>query len=333
MLLCSVALIFNLTAGAYNMDSFQVISAVWDFITLSSNTTTESVIVSQVRLPRVILGLLVGAVLAGSGAITQAIFRNPLASPGLIGVQSGALLGALIAIVLGNSVASRLGGFDSSLLTPLGAFISGVATTILVFKLSRHKGQTMLMTLLLAGVAISAIIGAFTGLLMYVADDEQLRTLTFWTLGSLGGASWTTLSYSAPILLLCIGVIPFLSNHLNALTLGESQAAHLGVAVEQTKLLSIVIVALGVGTAVSATGMIGFIGLVAPHLIRLICGPDHRALLVLTMLLGASLLNLADAFSKIIVEPSELPIGILTSFIGGPFFLWLLIKQKGKMTL
>lgn len=284
-------------------------------------------ILGQIRIPRTLLGLAVGAVLALSGVAMQGLFRNPLADPGLVGVSSGAALGAAVAIVAGAS----LGGMPEFLapyLLSTCAFTGGLMVTGIVYRLGRRDGQTSVGIMLLAGVAMTALAGSIIGLFTYLADDASLRTLTFWNLGTLNGASYARLW---PLLLVCALVVLWLPRRakaLNALLLGESEARHLGVEVEQLKRQLILCIALGVGAAVAAAGLIGFVGLVVPHLVRLIAGPDHRVVLPASALAGASLLLFADVFARLVLAPAELPIGIVTVFIGAPFFLFLLVRGR-----
>ncbi|WP_416638375.1 FecCD family ABC transporter permease [Pseudomonas sp. OHS18] len=284
-------------------------------------------ILGQIRMPRTLLGLAVGAVLALCGVAMQGLFRNPLADPGLIGVSSGAALGAAVAIVGGAAMGGMPEVFAPYLLS-LCAFLGGLVVTALVYRLGRRNGQTSVTTMLLAGIALNALAFACIGLFTYLADDATLRTLTFWNLGSLNGASYARLW---PLLLVTLAValwLPRRAQALNALLLGESEARHLGVAVERLKRELVFCTALGVGAAVAAAGMIGFIGLVVPHLVRLLVGPDHRVLLPASALAGASLLLLADLFARLILSPAELPIGIVTALIGAPFFLYLLLRGR-----
>lgn len=284
-------------------------------------------ILGQIRLPRSLLGLAVGAVLALSGVAMQGLFRNPLADPGLVGVSGGAALGAATAIVGGSFMGGLPAAFAPYLLS-LCAFFGGLAVTAVVYRFGRRDGQTDVATMLLAGVAMTAMAGAGVGLFTYLADDATLRSLTFWNLGSLNGASYARLW---PLLLVTVGVawwLPRRAAALNALLLGESEARHLGFDVERIKLELVLCTALGVGAAVAAAGLIGFIGLVVPHLMRLLVGPDHRVLLPASLLAGASLLLLADLVARLLLAPAELPIGIVTALIGAPFFLYLLVRGR-----
>ncbi|WP_439862261.1 FecCD family ABC transporter permease [Pseudomonas sp. MBLB4136] len=284
-------------------------------------------ILGQIRLPRTLLGLAVGAVLALTGVAMQGLFRNPLADPGLIGVSGGAALGAAVAIVGGAAFGGLPAGFEPYLLSAC-AFGGGLTVTSLVYRLGRRDGQTDVATMLLAGIALTALAGAAIGLFTYLADDATLRSLTFWNLGSLNGASYSRLW---PLLLITLGValwLPRRARALNALLLGESEARHLGFDVERLKRELVLCTALGVGAAVAAAGMIGFVGLVVPHLVRLLTGPDHRLLLPAAMLAGAALLLLADLAARLLLAPAELPIGIVTALLGAPFFLYLLIRGR-----
>lgn len=284
-------------------------------------------IVAQIRLPRSLLGLAAGAVLALCGVAMQGLFRNPLADPGLIGVSGGAALGAACAIVLGAS----LGGLPEAwapYLLSVSAFAGGLLSTALVYRLGRRDGEIRVATMLLAGIALTALSGAAIGLLSYLADDTTLRSLTFWNLGSLNGASYRRLW---PLLLISLAValwLPRRARALNALLLGESEARHLGFEVERLKRELVFCTALGVGAAVAAAGMIGFIGLLVPHLMRLLVGPDHRLLLPAAALGGASLLLGADLLARLALTPAELPIGIVTALLGAPFFLFLLVRGR-----
>lgn len=291
---------------------------------------TDIAVVENIRLPRVLMGILVGGSLAVCGAALQGLFRNSLADPALVGVSSGAALGAVSAIVLSQTVFSGLYQAMGSYLLPVSAFTGGVVATFVVYRIAQADGRAGVTTLLLAGIAVGSLSAAATGLLTYMADDFQLRTLTFWTMGSLGGATWPKLGAAALLMLAAIIIIPTQARVLNALLLGESEAMHLGFDLETTKRWLIVLIALGVGAAVSVSGIIGFIGLVTPHLVRLALGPDHRILLPASALLGACLLLLADLFARTVVAPSELPIGIVTALVGGPFFMWLLIQYRDR---
>lgn len=280
-----------------------------------------------VRFPRVVLTALVGAMLAISGTTLQGIFRNPLADPGLIGITAGAGLGASLWIVLVGGGVLGIWGL------PIAAFACGMLVTIGVWKISETQGKVHTVTLLLAGIALNSLAGACIGLMTFLADDEQLRSLTFWLLGGFGGSTWSVVLVTFPIAVVGLFVLFQQASALNAISLGESEAYHLGVPTESLKRVSVFGVALTVGAAVSAAGGIGFVGLVVPHLLRLLGGADHRYVLPGSALGGAILLIWADLFSRTVIIPAELPVGIVTALIGGPFFLWLLIRFKSEVFL
>ncbi|WP_412514497.1 FecCD family ABC transporter permease [Shewanella indica] len=290
---------------------------------VAAGQEANALIVQNVRLPRTLLALIVGALLAQCGAVMQGLFRNPLADPGIIGVSSGAALGAAICIVL----LPHLGSYA----VPLGAFLCGLATSLLVYRLATSGGSTSVVLLLLAGVAITALAGAGIGMLTFLANDMALRDLSLWQLGAIAGASWQSVVICLPVLALVSWQFNKQALALNALLLGESEARHLGIEVDRLKLKLILLCSLGVGVAVAATGIIGFIGLVVPHLVRLLKGPDHRQLLPLSAILGAVLLALADSGARTLMSPAEIPVGLMTALLGAPFFLYLLLSQRRKL--
>ncbi|MEO1155034.1 MAG: iron ABC transporter permease [Pseudomonadota bacterium] len=294
---------------------------------------TERVVLLDIRLPRLAMGLLVGASLAVSGAVMQGLFRNPLADPGLVGVGAGAGLGAISAIVLGAALPAGLAVALGNYTVPIAAFLGGWISTIILYRVSTRGGRTSVAVMLLAGIALGALAGALSGILVYMANDAQLRDLTFWGLGSLAGATWAKVAAAAPMILLALAVAPFLARSLNALALGEAAAAHLGIPIQRMKSVAILTVAGATGAAVAVSGGIGFIGIVVPHLLRIAIGPDHRYLLLNSALLGAALLVGADMISRSIIAPAELPIGIVTATLGGPFFLWILLRKRGLLDL
>lgn len=289
---------------------------------------TEQVVLLHIRLPRTLLCLGVGAILALCGAIMQGLFRNPLADPGIIGVSGGAALGAALSMVVLAPFASSLPAWLAASLTSVMAFIGGLVITLLVYQLARTAQGTSVSILLLAGVAIAALSGGFLGLLNYLADDQTLRDLSLWQMGSMAKSDPYQLALvlaTAGLLVVCLR--PH-AHALNALALGEAEASHLGINVQSLKRRLIVFAAIAVGVCVAAVGIIGFVGLVVPHLVRLIVGPDHRRLLPLSALLGAWLLLMADMLARTLAAPAEMPVGIITALLGAPFFLWLLLKQK-----
>ena len=324
-----VACVISVGVGAVRVPPSAVLAALAGALGLdvAGGTAQQEAVLLAIRLPRVLLGVLVGAGLAVSGALMQGLFRNPLADPGLVGVSSGAALGAATAIVLASTVGVTALALGPALVA-LAAFAGGLATTAVVYRIATRGGRTSVATMLLAGIAVNALCGASVGVLVLFADDGQLRDLTFWTLGSLGGATWGTLAVVAPLIGAVVLAAPRLARPLNALLLGEAEAGHLGVRTERVKGLVVVGSALAVGVATAAAGLVGFIGLVAPHLVRLGLGPDHRALLPASALTGALLLVAADLLARTVLAPVEVPIGIVTALAGAPFFLWLLLRQR-----
>ncbi|MDF3383114.1 MULTISPECIES: iron ABC transporter permease [Sulfitobacter] len=292
----------------------------------------EAVVLFDIRLPRLAMGLMVGAALAVSGAAMQGLFRNPLADPGIVGVGAGAGLGAILAIVLGALLPGWVIDQTGNQLVPFAAFLGGWGSTLLLYRVATQHGQTSVATMLLAGIALGALAGALSGILVYMADDQQLRDLSFWGLGSLAGASWAKVLSAGPLILLSLGAALTLGRGLNGLALGEATAAHIGIDVQRLKSIAILAVAGATGAAVAVSGGIGFIGIVVPHLLRLASGPDHRTLLVNAALLGAILLICADVIARVVIAPAELPIGIVTAVLGAPAFLWILLKRRGLVT-
>lgn len=320
----------SLTTGASGISLMEVFGTWSRGEELDRVTRT---VLFDIRMPRLIMGVLVGAALAVSGAVMQGLFRNPLADPGLVGVGAGAGLGAITAIVLGGLLPLAMQDIVGYYLVPFAAFFGGWVTTILLYLVSTNRGKTSVAVMLLAGIALGALTGAVSGILVYMADDQQLRDLTFWGLGSLAGATWFKLVVAAPLIVLSLIAAPFLARSLNGLALGEAAASHLGIPVQRMKAIAILTVAAAVGAAVAVSGGIGFIGIVVPHLLRIAVGPDHRFLLPNAALLGAALLIGADMISRTIIAPAELPIGIVTAVIGGPFFLLILLRNRSLLDL
>ena len=330
LLLATMAL--SMTTGASGASALNLIGS-WFGAPVKDPAALlrDQTVIYNIRLPRMILGVLVGAALATSGLLMQGLFRNPLADPGLVGVSAGAGLGAVGIIVLGATALAPLTTLLGIYSLQIASFIGGLITTFILYRVATKAGQTAIATMLLAGIAIGALAGAVTGVLVYLATDNQLRDLTFWGLGSLSGSNWTKIMASGPIILAALVASSFLARGLNALTLGEATAGHLGLPVQRFKLAAIVAVAAATGASVAVSGGIGFVGIVVPHLLRLVIGPDHRYLLPASALLGASFLLLADAVSRLVVAPAELPIGIVTAAVGGPFFLWILLARRNAI--
>ncbi|MFQ0978012.1 iron ABC transporter permease [Vibrio campbellii] len=288
-------------------------------------------VINEIRLPRTILCMFIGAILAICGVVMQGLFRNPLAEPGIIGVSAGAALGGAFAIVVFADFSQNYPTLMNLAALPFFAFLGGALTTVLVYWLGTNKFGTSVTIMLLAGVAISALSGAAIGFMNFIADDQMLRDLTLWSMGSLAGANWSGIALAAVTLVLLMFWFQKKAMSLNALLLGESEAKHLGVPVQKLKRQLILLSAVGVGITVSISGAIGFIGLVIPHLGRMLAGPNHRTLLPISALMGALLLTAADMFARVVVAPAELPVGIVTALIGAPFFIYLLFQQKGKI--
>ncbi len=277
----------------------------------------------QIRLPRVAMSLLVGALLAVAGAVMQAVFANPLAEPGVVGVSSGAALGAAASIAFGLTF---LGGWT----TAVFAFAGGLVATFVVYSTARAQGRTESVTLVLTGIAVNAFAGAGLALLMTVGDSGSREQIVFWQLGSMNGSRWGEVGVSALVGGAAVIAALLLARQYDLLALGDRTAAHLGVRVERLRILSIVLVALLTGAAVAFVGIISFVGLVVPHIVRMILGPSNRLLIGASALLGAALLVLADLLARTLVPATDLPIGVLTSLVGGPFFYWLIRRNRRR---
>ena len=276
-----------------------------------------------VRFPRIAIAIGVGAALSVAGAVMQAIFGNPLAEPGVVGVSAGAALGAAIAIVAGVTAL----GTDS---LAIFAFLGGLAATLLVYFVSRSNGRTEVVTLLLTGIAVNAFAGAGLALMLFVADTGGREQIVFWQLGSLNGTRWSEVIIVAAATAVATAIAIVLGRNFDLLALGERNARHLGVNVERLRIVSIVLVALLTGVAVAFCGIIAFVGLVVPHIIRMAIGPSHRPLIIASAIGGGVLLIYADLLARSIVPGADLPIGLLTSLVGGPFFFYLLVRQRNR---
>ena len=291
-------------------------------------TTRDQLVLWSIRMPRILTAAIVGSLLAAAGALMQGLFRNPLADPALVGVSSGGAFGAAASIVfLEHVLGPHLRGLQEYLLA-FAAFAGSLVTTILLYRIASRSGRTSIALFLLAGLAIAAIANAGLGVLVFVADDRQLRDITFWMLGSLSGANWPKAASTASVLLIALLVLQRLAGRLDLLVLGETEAYHSGVDVERLKRVTIVLVSAMAGVAVAVAGVVGFVGIVVPHLLRLVIGPSHRLLLPASACLGAVMLLIADTVARTIVAPAEMPIGILTAAIGAPFVLAILLRQR-----
>ena len=288
----------------------------------------QRMVFAEIRAPRVVLAGFVGAALALSGAALQGLFRNPLADPGLIGVSSGAALGAVAMIVLGGAVA--LPGVLGPLALPLAAVLGAMLVTLFLYAFASRYGQFSIVTIVLVGIAVNALAGVGIGAFQYLSDDAQLRTLTFWMMGSFGRANWPAVAPA--MLMVAVAGLPifFVARGLDLLQLGESEAYHLGIEVTRLKRRIVLCAAAAVGAGVALSGMIGFVGLVVPHLVRLAIGAGHGFVLPCSALLGAALTILADLLARTAAAPAEIPVSLVTSAIGAPFFLWLIARARPR---
>jgi len=321
------AIVLSSVTGQLPVAPSEVIGSLLRAVGIQNDWAPDDQIVEAtlwvVRFPRIVMGLAVGAALAVAGAVMQAIFGNPLAEPGVVGVSSGAALGASAAIVFG---VTALGSWSIALF----AFAGGLLATLLVYFVSRANGRTEVVTLLLTGIAINAFAGAGLAFLLFVGDTASREQVVFWQLGSLNGSLWNEVLIVAVVTVAGLITALLLSRRYDLLALGERNARHLGVNVEALRIGSIVLVALLTGVAVAFCGIIAFVGLVIPHLIRMIIGPGHRYLILASAVGGGALLTLADLLARTIVSGADLPIGMLTSLIGGPFFFYLLYRQRKR---
>lgn len=317
--------ILSLVTGAVPVSVGDVLRSLFGF---EVDGQTAAVI-QMIRLPRALLAVVVGGALAG--AAFQGLFRNPLADPSLIGVSSGAAFGAVVVIVFGGLIATAIPALASPFLLPFFAFAGGIGATFAIQGLAQSRGQAATATLLLAGIAINALTWALTGVTIYVANDAQIRDFTFWSMGSLASGGWQALWLATVPIALALGIILTRARALDAMLLGEREALHLGVPVHRLKHIIMIAAALAVSSAVAVSGVISFVGIVVPHVVRMLAGPDHRIVLPGSILAGATLLLAADSFARVIVAPAELPIGLVTAAIGSPFFLWLLMNRKRSL--
>ena len=336
LFLLAIISLVSTTIGPVKISILQIIDILFESININTNLSSSEIsqafktVVLDIRLPRILMGIIVGIALGISGAILQGLFRNPLIDPGFIGVSSGAAIGAMFVIMFSQLIAIE-NNFYVQFLLPVFAMSGGLSTTILVYKMSQMSGKTNIMAMLLSGIAVNAFSGSIIGFLVYRASDMELRSFTFWTLGSLDNSNWLIVSIAFVAILVPTIVSFKLRKKLDIFMLGDAEAGYLGLNIEKLKKRIIFISALMVGVTVAFCGMIGFIGLVTPHLVRLIMGPSHKTLIIGSAILGAIILILADFISRIIIAPAQLPIGIITSALGAPFFLWLIVSQKQKI--
>lgn len=318
--------------GVYDFGGKSPLTVLQGVITGNAEVSlSEKYVIWDVRMARIVMAILIGSILAVSGTTMQGMFKNPLATPDLIGITAGATLMAAVTIVLGSLFRDYLPDFLQYSLLSLAAFVGALLTTLLVYKMSTTQGKTNVVTMLLSGVAISALGFAIVGFLIYLSNDEQLRDLTFWNLGSLGGATWGKNGILLIVMVVSYSVLIHKGKALNAMMLGEKDAEHLGINVERIKKQIVVLVALMVGACVAFSGTIGFVGLIVPYILRLIFKSNYQLILPLSAVMGSILLLVADTFSRTVVAPSEIPIGVLTALMGAPVFIAILIRYKNSM--
>jgi len=322
--LSAVVLVAGVAIGPVTIPLGETVSSLFSRADADGARSGAALIIHQIRLPRVLLAFLVGGALAVSGAVMQGLFRNPLGSPYILGVASGASAGAALAMLMRWPAIPWLS---------ISAFVGGLIAMAIVYGLARGRDRrTSIFTLILSGVAVGALFAAITSFMIFLSSrGERMADIVFWIMGSLGRASWGGLAILAPIFVVAIAVIILLSRDLNALALGDQGAFHLGVDAQRTGRLLLVLSTLLTSAAVAMAGTIGFVGLIIPHVLRLILGPDHRTLLPASVLGGGLFLVLADMAARTIMRPVEIPVGILTAFLGAPFFLFLLRSQGRRL--
>ncbi|MNU35965.1 Hemin transport system permease protein HmuU [compost metagenome] len=333
MILSTILLVFiavwSLNTGVYDFGDRSAFEVLWKVIVGDSDLSlSDKYIVWDVRASRIVMAIIIGSMLSVSGTSLQGLFRNPLATGDLIGLTAGATLMAAITIVLGGHFREYLPEAVQFSLVGIAAFIGSLLAMLLVYKISTSGGKTNVVMMLLSGVAISAIGFSITGFLIYISKDEQLRDLTFWNMGSLAAATWTKNIILAVILIISYTILLPKGKALNAMMLGEKDAQHLGINVERLKKQIVIIVSLMVGSCVAFSGTIGFVGLIVPYILRLLFKSNYSFILPLSAIFGSVLLLTADTVSRSVVEPSELPIGILTAMMGAPIFIAILLKFK-----
>ncbi len=326
LLVLAVALV-SLSLGPVNIPAGRVASIVLSYVGLdfAAFGRTEQLVIEQIRLPRIVVGALVGMALGVAGATMQGLFRNPMADPGIIGVSAGGAVGAVVAIATGMT-----GLFFLAL--PAFAFVGAMGASFLVYGIAAVGGRFSMATLLLAGVAVNAFLGAIvSAIIILLPDNGALREILFWLAGGLDSRSWEHVRISAPLILVGTTVIVVMTRDLNLLTLGDDEARSMGVRVDAARVFLLAAAALVTGAAVAVSGTIAFVGLVTPHILRLVLGPDHRVLVPMSALGGAAFVILADTVARVVIQPAELRVSIITAFVGAPFFIFLLIKNKRQV--
>ncbi len=327
------SLVANLSIGAVNIEINEIISILAKNIGItkdSSVLTTNEIVLNSIRIPRILMGVIVGGSLAVCGCCLQALFRNPLADPGLIGVSAGASLGAVIGIYF-NTFLMKIGSIQASLMISFLAFIFGITISLLIFKISTKDGKPSVAKMLLCGIAANSLIGAIIAFFTYMSSDSKLRSIAMWGMGNLGESTWEKILICSLVCITCCVMLLKQARLLNVFLLGESEAFNLGIKIEKLKKKIIIYTSLCVAVCVSFVGPIGFIGLVVPHGVRILIGPNLKSLIPFCFILGSILLTSADLASRTISIPSEIPIGIITSIIGAPVFVYLLIREQDKV--
>ncbi len=336
IVLLLLAMLLSLSLGAFAIPLSEVALSLAHKVSLGKDYPVDELyagVIDLVRWPRTLLAVLVGAALGISGAGIQAVFRNPLAEPGLIGISAGASLMAASIIAFEAILFTTLGQLFGHYLLAAGAFIGAGLATLVVYRISLNDGKPHIGTMLLAGVAINALAGSLTGLVSFVSDEQQLRSITFWMLGSLGGASWTAVFTVLPFVAFALIGLPLLAKSLNTFSLGEQEASQLGQRPNRVKIWVIVLATSAVGAAVSVSGIIGFVGLLVPHAVRMVGDSNNRFVLPASALLGSVILTFADLIARTVAIPSEVPIGVVTALLGTPLFLYILIRDKKKIMI
>lgn len=334
VVLLLLVLLAAIAFGAVGISPGDMFSAIGHFFSGKGPANIYEGVFLQLRLPRVLLCAITGAILAVSGVLMQGLFRNPIVEPGLVGTSSGAALGASVVFVMAAKFSPEIKSYLGPLLLPIAAFAGALLATFLVYSLARNAKRVSIMSLLLIGIAVNAVCLSGTGFMSYIARDPQARSITFWNLGTFSGASWLQVfivgTVAAVVFILAVGY----SKQLNALLLGEEEAAYLGVEPDKLKRRIMLLNTAMVAVATAFVGVISFMGLIVPHVLRLLIGSDNKRLLPASMILGATLLTLADMCARLLLAPAEVPIGIITSLIGAPIFIILLkkfniLQQKG----
>lgn len=332
LLLLAVLVVVSLYMGVYVFEKHSPVEILSGIINNDGSISdSDRFVIMDLRLPRIVMGILIGSALSVSGTCLQGMFRNPLATPDLLGITAGASLFAAITIVLGAYIKPYVPEVFHFSLLSIMAFLGALITMMMVYRMSTIGGKTNVVVMLLTGVAITALGFAVMGLLIYTSKEEELRDLTFWNLGSLGGASWTKNGILAVIIVVCYSFLINKGKALNAMMLGEKDAEHLGIPVERIKKQIVILTALMIGSSVAFAGTISFVGLIVPYILRLIFRSNYHIILPLSAVFGSILLLSADTISRTIAPPSEIPIGILTAFMGAPIFITILVKSRKTM--